>query len=218
MLKSWATAAARYRAALPADCLLCGGGSPALVCPACTAGLVPAPHPFLPPGGGLDGAVAAYDYRFPLDRLVQRFKSGRDFAAGRWLADRLAERVAGEPRPDRLVAPPTPRSRLVARGLNPALHLARQVGRRHGLRVDASTVVRVVDTPPQRGLERASRQANVRGAFRCRARLDGLHVAIVEDVVTTGATAEELARTLRAAGAARVTLWAVSRTPSPGEP
>lgn len=192
------------------DCLLCGASGVRAVCPGCEAGL-----PWAQLAG--DGVVAAFAYRFPIDRLVQRFKAGHDFAAGRWLAERLAERVAGEDRPDLVVAPPTPRARLVERGLNPALHLARHVARALRLPCEAGVVERVRDTPPQRALHRRERRANLRGAFRCRASLAGRHVALVDDVVTTGATAEEIAQVLRDAGAARVSVWAVARTPPPGE-
>ena len=192
------------------DCLLCGAPGVRAVCPGCEASL---PHP----RPAADGVVAAFAYRFPIDRLVQRFKAGRDFATGRWLAGRLAERVALEDRPDLVVAPPTSRARLAERGLNPALHLARHVARELRLPCGADIVERIRDTPPQRALHRRERRANLRGAFACRVPLAGRHVALVDDVVTTGATAGEIARVLRQAGAARVSVWAVARTPPPEE-
>ncbi len=148
-----------------------------------------------------------------MDRLVQRFKYGGDLALGRWLAQRLAERVDALPRPDVLVAPPLAPGRLRERGFNQAVELARTLGRELGVRQDIASLQRSRATVPQAGLGRRARQANLRGAFACRRSFAGLHVAIVDDVMTTGATAHTLARVLKAAGAARVSAWAVARAP-----
>jgi len=197
------------------DCALCLAGTRGLVCAACEAGL------------GTDGAlawravafdeaIARFEYRFPLDRLVQRFKYGGDLAIGRWLAERLAERVREAARPDLLAVPPLGPARLRERGFNQALEIARTVGRRLGVPVDARAVARRRDTPPQASLDRRARVANLRGAFACGADVRGRHVAIVDDVLTTGATADAIARVLKAAGAERVSAWAVARAPDPG--
>ena len=84
------------------------------------------------------------------------------------------------------------------------------------LRIPAAMQVleRTRDAPPQAGLTRRARRANLRGAFRCRrGALAGRHVALIDDVVTTGATADAAARALRRAGAVRVDVWAIARTP-----
>jgi len=157
--------------------------------------------------------VARFEYRFPVDRLVQRFKYAGDLALGRWLALRLAERVRDLPRPDLLVAPPLAAQRLRDRGFNQSVELARVVGRSLGVRHEPAGLRRARATAPQAGLGRRARQANLRGAFACRRSFQGLHVAIVDDVMTTGATAHTLARVLKAAGAARVSAWTVARAP-----
>jgi ComF family protein len=212
------------------DCALClDSAGDSLVCEACVAGLgdvgrtcpgcaLPLPsgaacggcrrHPY-----AFDGAVARFEYRFPVDRLVQRFKYAGDLALGRWLALQLAERVRDLPRPDLLVAPPLAADRLRERGFNQAVELARTLGRALGVRQDSASLRRQRATAPQAGLGRRARQANLRDAFACRRAFDGLHVAIVDDVMTTGATAHTLARVLKAAGAARVSAWAVARAP-----
>ena len=128
----------------------------------------------------------------------------------------LAVAVARAARPDLLVAPPSARDRLARRGFNPALEVARVVGTRLDIRCDRRAVVRARATAPQPGLGRRARRANLRGAFACALDLTGRHVAIVDDVMTTGATAEAMARVLRAAGAARISVWTVARTPEPG--
>ena len=212
------------------DCVLClDGAGERLVCAACEAGLGEVSRPCpgcalpLPPGGAcapcrrhpyaFDAAAARFEYRFPLDRLVQRFKYSGDLAVGRWLALRLAERVRGLPRPDVLVAPPLAPERLRERGFNQSVALAAALGRELGGRQDLTSRRRRRATAPQAGLGRRARQANLRDAFACRGRFDGQHVAIVDDVMTTGATAHTLARVLKAAGAERVSAWAVARAP-----
>ena len=214
------------------DCALClAAAGERLVCRACEADLQGIGRPCkgcalpLPAGGAcatcrrrpyaFDTAVACFEYRFPIDRLVQRFKYAGDLALGRWLALCLAERVRGLPRPDLLLAPPLAPERLRERGFNQAVELARTLGRELGVRQDVSALHRERSTKPQAGLGRRERQANLRGAFACRRSLKDLHVAIVDDVMTTGATADTLARVLKARGAARVSVWAVARATDP---
>jgi len=163
-----------------------------------------------------DAAAAAFEYRFPVDRLILRFKYAGDLAIGHWLGLQLADRVAREDPPDLLVVPPLSASRLRTRGFNQALELAKVVAKRLALRCDLDGLTRDGAADPQVGLGRRERLANLRDAFRCRLALDDRHVAIVDDVLTTGATASCLARVLKAAGARRVSVWAVARAPEPG--
>jgi ComF family protein len=216
------------------DCALCGAPSgDSLFCPACDASLpairhacprcaLPLPESRLLCGRCLgkrnpavDDSVAAFEYRFPLDRLVQRFKFASDLALGHALASRLAQRLAGVDRPDCLVVPPLSPRRLRQRGFNQALEVAKVLGRAIGVACKPRAIVRLRETEVQHELDRRRRLANLRGAFACACRFERQHVAIVDDVVTTGATAETLARALKDAGAARVSVWAVARTPGP---
>lgn len=160
-----------------------------------------------------DGVVSAFDYRFPTDRLVRRFKSCADLATGAYLGDALARAAAQAPPPELLLASPASPERLRERGFNPALVLARRVATRTGIAIDARALVKVRHTPAQAGLGRTGRRRNLRGAFAVRRPLDGAHVAVVDDVMTTGATLSALATVLKRAGAARVSGWVVARTP-----
>jgi predicted amidophosphoribosyltransferase len=107
---------------------------------------------------------------------------------------------------------PLAAGRLRERGFNQAQELARLAGRRLGVRVFAHACRKVADTAPQAALPWKERARNVRGAFVCDADLTGLSVAVVDDVITTGATLNELARNLKRAGAVQVSGWAVART------
>ncbi len=162
-----------------------------------------------------DDVVTAFDYRFPMDRLIHRFKFTADLAVGAYLGAMLAGAAAKVPRPDLVVASPASGARLRERGFLPALVLARQVARKLRLSLDARVLRKVRHTPPQTGLDRPSRRRNVAGAFAVGRRLDGLHVAVVDDVMTTGATLAAIATALKEAGAARVSGWVVARTPEP---
>jgi ComF family protein len=221
-------AGGRGFAFLGQDCLLCLAASgERIVCPACEAALpalgaacercaipLAAPgicgeclrHPF-----AFDRAVARFHYRFPVDCLVHRFKFAGDLAAGRWLARELAARVAGA-RPDLVLAPPLTGARLRSRGFNQALEIAKEVARSLGVACDIDGLSKVRETPPQPGLGRRERRANLRDAFRCNLPLRGLRVALVDDVMTTGATLDTLARLLKQAGAVEVNAWTVART------
>ena len=194
--------------------MLCGEASGSgVVCDACEARL---PRCMDDSHAASIETCAPFAYRFPVDRLVHRFKFAGDLAVGRWLAMRLADRVAPVPKPDLLVAPPLTKSRLRERGFNQALEVAKIVGRVHGIRVALDAVEKIHETPPQPSLSARDRRARLRGAFACHGDVRGLAIAIVDDVVTTGGTVRSMAEALREAGAVRVSAWSVARTPAPG--
>jgi ComF family protein len=223
---------ARFPPFWRADCLLCHDPAtsvllcdncerllarPAAACPRCGVA-TPGNDPCgdcLQASPAFDDVVTAFDYRFPMDRLIHRFKFSADLAVGAYLGATLASAAANVPRPDLVVASPASGARLCERGFLPALVLARQVARKLGLSLDARVLRKVRHTPPQTGLDRPSRRRNVAGAFAVDRRLDGLHVAVIDDVMTTGATLAAIATALKEAGAARVSGWVVARTPEP---
>ena len=155
-----------------------------------------------------DATQAALAYEFPADALVQGLKFRGELALAPLLAALLAGRVRAE-RADLVMAVPLSAERLRRRGYNQALEIARHL---QGGRLELALCERTRDAPPQMELPYEARQRNVRGAFRCTRRLEGASVAVVDDVMTSGATLDEIARTLKAAGAGRVVNWVVART------
>jgi ComF family protein len=226
------------RRALPQHCELCAartGGT--LLCGACDADLpriaTSCPVCALPAqGGAICGAclhdpppyaatVAALVYAFPVDRLIQRIKYGGSIALAHWAGATLAaavqsrlERSADGDRPRQIVALPLSPSRQRERGFNQAGEIAACVSAATGLPV-AAPLARVPGGVPQAMLPWIARRKNVRGAFSADGDVRGARIALVDDVMTTGATFAEASRTLIDAGAHRVECWAVARTLRP---
>lgn len=216
---------------LPAQpCLLCGALShDGLCCAACDADLprldaAHCPVCALPTMAGevcgqclkdppaFDRTVAAFSYSFPVNQLIKALKFHERLILVDFLADRLAAQV--EVRPDLLVALPLHPARLQERGFNQSQLLAARIAKRLRVPLLADACRRVRDTPPQSALPWKERGKNMRGAFEVAASagLRGKHVAIVDDVMTTGASTGELARALKQAGASEVSVWVVART------
>ncbi len=163
--------------------------------------------------------ACATDYGFPWDSLIADFKfNGREDLAGP-LARLLSAAVAGagHPAPDLVLPVPLSPPRLAQRGYNQAWELARRAARLQGRPARHDILLRPGDTAHQAELSRAERQRNLAAAFmvdpRQRPALRGRRVALVDDVMTTGATAREATQTLLRAGAAAVDLWMLARTP-----
>jgi ComF family protein len=210
------------------SCFLCRGAARDVLCEPCDADLPRLDAALCPrcalasPAGAVcgrcltrpppyDATVAALAYRFPADVLVQALKFRGELA----LAPLLARLIGGRASAvgvDLLMPVPLSRQRLRARGYNQALEIARHVAAATGLRLAPQACRRVRDTSAQMELPLAEREANVRGAFECPRLLGGATIAVVDDVMTTGATLGEVAAALKRAGAARVLNWVVART------
>jgi ComF family protein len=166
----------------------------------------------------LDICVAAVAYEFPVDRLITALKYLRKTEYARVLGELLAIRVHelvgtdGYVLPDMVVAVPLHPWRLLQRSFNQAAEITRWVAQEHHLQINTALVRRVRHTPGQAGLKRSARLGNLRDAFTLTADVSDLRIAVVDDVVTTVATAHALARLLKHAGAAEVQVWAVART------
>jgi ComF family protein len=163
-------------------------------------------------------------YAFPIDSLITRFKHQAKWPLGRLLGELLSQHLQhafdeGLPRPDLLLPVPLADKRQRQRGFNQAGLLTEWLSANLQLPVQAHWLERVIDTPAQQQLDAATRKRNLRKAFTLTpdSAVSGRHVALVDDVLTTGATAESLARLLKKAGAARVDVYCLARTPKPGD-
>ena len=155
---------------------------------------------------------AAFRYEFPVDRLLPRFKFHGDLAAGAVLATLMQWSLDPAERPDALIPVPLHGSRLRQRGYDQALELGKALSRECRLPLCRDRLVRVRATHAQTELGAADRQRNMRGAFGLRGAAPlPRHVALIDDVMTTGATLGECAQALRAAGVERVDVWTVAR-------
>jgi len=156
--------------------------------------------------------IAVFSYSFPLDKLVQAMKYGEQLALANAFAEKLALRIDKSDLPDGIVPMPLHPAKLRERGFNQSLLLAATVARKLNIELLASACQRVRDTPPQSALPWKERKRNVRNAFRCDKDLSGKRVALVDDVLTTGASLNALAEAVQKRGAAEISAWVVART------
>ena len=218
---------------LPPCCVLCSLPSGSIcICDGCKSDLpLPGPHCSrcgLPLGSKLDKICGAciqkappYTrtvfpllYAFPVDQLVQGLKFRRQVASGRVLSHLMCEHIVKQELslPDMLVPVPLHRLRLIKRGFNQAYELGAYAGRTLDIPLLGNALRRRRNTSAQSGLDRKQRLRNVRGAFHWNGwAKPGKHVALIDDVMTTGTTVGECARVLKRAGARRVDVWVAAR-------
>jgi ComF family protein len=170
-----------------------------------------------------DEVIAAWLYDFPIDTLVTRFKH-----QGKWPMGRLMAELSGEflryrfneglARPDFLLPVPMANKRMRQRGYNQAAMLADWLGSLLQLPVNDRLLRRVKETPAQQGLDARARRRNLLDAFELLEpqNVVGKHIALVDDVLTTGSTADVIAKLLRKAGARQVDVYCLARTAKPG--
>jgi len=147
----------------------------------------------------------------PLQQLLHQFKFHGSLAAGNTLGRLFAQQLEIEAKPDLIIPVPLHPKRLRERGYNQAAELARPIGKLLNLPLDTRSLQRIRHTNEQSSLNAKERRRNLRGAFHCNADLQNKRVVIVDDVVTTGSTANEIAKTLRRAGARHIEIWAAAR-------
>ena len=216
---------------LQQECVLCGAGVetqslcaacreclPYLHKPCCRMCALPIPDGELcgacmsdPPA--FDSARAAFSYSFPVDALIQAFKYQGNLALAPILAAELSP--SADEYLDFIIPVPLSTARLRERGFNQALEIARIISTKSGISLLANACSRILDNPPQAGLPWKDRAKNVRRAFICNADLRGKKVALLDDVMTTGATLNELAKAVRKKGAVEINAWVVARTLPP---
>jgi len=231
---------ARLPSMLPNACALCGRDDahalcagchaqyfhpPARRCCRCGLPLAAANDPALcgtclkkPPA--FDATIVTTDYSAPADQLVLALKFGNRPELAGLLAHLMRDTLLGMPEfplPSCLTAVPLGQQRLRERGFNQALEIARPLSRSLGIMLAPRLLVRRRDTQAQSLLHPGQRRANTRNAFALRAaasrQVRGLHVGVVDDVMTTGETLNEVAATLKRHGALRVTNFVFARTP-----
>ena len=235
MLQRWP------QALLPSSCALCGARCGGAVCAPCHAQFV-TPSPRCPrcanPAGALDAqracgaclmlrpafdaTLAGADYLAPLDQLVLQLKFAGALALAPWFAAVVRDSVLAQPGfvlPDVLCPVPLGPRRLVERGFNQALEMARPLARHLGIPLRARLALRARDTRAQSGVAPDQRGRNLDGAFivaqdaPALALIRGRHIGLVDDVMTSGHTLGELAAAFKRAGAARVSNLVFARTP-----
>lgn len=160
-----------------------------------------------------DRCLAPLRYEFPVSSLISRYKYQGHFCSGAVLADILLVELFKNKKPDLIVPVPLHWQRQFFRGFNQSQWLSQYLGRRLNIYVDAHLLKRCRNTPPQQGLKRTQRQKNLKGAFQVNTPVEGQHIALVDDVVTTGSTVSELSQLLKKAGATKVEIWCLARTP-----
>lgn len=191
-----------YACSVCAQPLVDGSARPA-VCGAC---LLARPK--------FDASFIPYRYAYPVDRLIQRLKYSGDLSVGRVLGELFSERLYSERRsrlPEVIVPVPLATGRYRTRGFNQAIELAETIAKSSGLEFQPDIVERTRETQEQAGLPRKQRRRNVRDAFKVIRRPQQSHIAILDDVVTTGSTVNELAKVLRRAGVETIEVWAIAR-------
>jgi ComF family protein len=226
----------------PTSCLVCHSWQHAPLCEPCQMAFAPqsrrCPRCALPLPGThpaheacalcedhspeFDRAVAAIDYVAPWSPLIARLKFNQASALARPLGKLLAQAVrqrGGIPRGLLVLAAPLSTSRLRERGYNQADLLAREVARELQLEFRADAIIKHRHTARMMSLSTEERAAQIQGAYEVHAQqagsLIGQNVAVVDDVMTTGATLNEISLTLREAGARSVSAWVLARTPPP---
>jgi ComF family protein len=222
-------------AILPPRCLLCrldGSGSRDLCdacardinrnivcCPRCALPLktrAPLCGECLEKKPAFASAFVPFVYGHPIDLLLTRFKFGRNLAAGRVLTQLWLDAYANGnvDAPDTIVPVPLHHSRLRERGFNQALEFAQPLSKALGISVCDDLLVRTRATSAQSDLDAVARRRNLRGAFEVKpVSARPSHIALVDDVMTTGTTVRECARVLSKAGIRRIDVWAIARAP-----
>ncbi|MGZ8967474.1 MAG: phosphoribosyltransferase family protein [Gallionella sp.] len=218
------------RAALRQPCVLCSAMSAeGLCCKACAADL-----PYLrgnlccqcalPISSGkicghclahppiFTRSTAAFAYTFPVNKLIQQFKYGEQLALAHLLAQALLSGIARDDLPDVIIAMPLHRNKLKQRAYNQALLIAQFLARELHIELLRHACERIVDTAPQSTLPFKQRGKNMRNAFVCHVDLSGKKVALVDDVLTSGASLNALARAVKKRGASEIQTWVVART------
>jgi ComF family protein len=186
------------------SCPQCGLSSDGNVCGSC-----------LNSSPDFDATKAIFLYAYPIDTMMQRYKYGNSLSLGDTFGKFLADNFAIEDCLniiDLIIPMPMHPTRLKERGFNQALEIAKVLTESCKEKLDFKSTIRQTLTPPQASLPLKERVKNIKGAFKVNSDFTGKRIAIVDDVMTTGASLNELAKTLKKAGASHVECWVIART------
>jgi ComF family protein len=162
-----------------------------------------------------NSAFIPFRYEHPVDQWIWKFKFRNDLVSGKLLADLFLKKLleSRTAMPEILVPVPLHSSRVRQRGFNQSLWLARHIGKQLGIPVDSRSVRRRLKTPPQHELNIKKRTTILRNAFTLKGDIAHQHIAVVDDVLTSGSTMNEISKQLRHNGCTRIDCWAIARTP-----
>lgn len=220
-----------FRQLSPAQpCVLCGSmNQNGLLCQACDASMPYLDTPHCPlcaqptPAGEICGhclkkppqftrTIAVYRYWFPVDRLIQAMKYQEQLPLAQIFSEKLSQQIDKTKLPDYLIPMPLHPAKLKSRGFNQAQLIAAPIARALDIPLLTTACHRVRDTPSQTSLPWKKRSKNMHGAFGCDADFSGKHIALVDDVMTTGASLNALASAVKKQGAREISAWVVART------
>jgi len=161
----------------------------------------------------ITNCICLLDYKAPVDYLIQNMKYHSQLSIAEMLGKLLAQKILDSqtPLPDQIIPVPLHLSRLQRRGFNQALEIARPLGRKLNIPINFTDCSRIRATTPQFDLTINERSNNIKNAFQILREMNSKHVAILDDVMTTGSTVWELARVLKKAGVEQVDVWTCAR-------
>ena len=159
-----------------------------------------------------DKTVVGFEYAYPVTELIKQFKYSDRSELAIYFAKIIRTKLKLNNKPDIILPVPLHKNRLVSRGFNQSLLLAKEIAKPLQIKLEPSLCKRIIDTAPQSLLSNAKRKTNIRGAFQLTNKKLPNHIAIVDDVITTGSTTSELASLLKQAGCKQVEVWAIART------
>ncbi len=182
------------------SCPQCGLASDSNLCGSC----ISSPPDF-------DATAAVFLYAYPIDTMMQRYKYGCMLNLSQTFGQLLSDKILLES-VDLVIPMPMHPARIKERGFNQAHEIAKVLTKNHAEKLDYKSVIRQKLTPPQASLPLKERVKNIKGAFKANGDFSGKRIAIIDDVMTTGASLNELAKTLKKAGASHVECWVIART------
>jgi ComF family protein len=214
----------------PPTCLLCGAPAAQGLCASCSVELpenscacIRCALPLYGTERGMcgrclkklpkfDAAWSPFIYAQPLEWMISQLKFNAKLLQAKVLADLMLHRLpALTGKPDCIMPVPLHNKRLRQRGFNQSVELARPLARALNVQLDVASCRRLRATPPQTGMKAAQRRRNLRGAFDFPNDHNYSHVVLFDDVMTTGATLNELAGLLKRHGVQRVEVWSLAR-------